>query len=305
MLNTREWATLIWLLAVGAWLAAKSDLRKSVGQVLKTLYGTKVVFWIVAFEVYVACLVWGATRLGLWNQALLKDTVIWCLGPALVIFISASEASKPGYFSRTLITCFKLSIFLAFFLNLFTFPLAAELIIVPVAFFLVAVPTVARLDPSSEPAVRAANGLASVLGVVTLAYVLADVAGDPGAVVNLETLRELALPIWLTVGVIPIIFVLALAMSYGVVFRGIEFETKDRLRQRRTKLAILLCLRLHLKQVGSLAWFPWVARIVRASSFKSAYARALAYRRYRSRRSPEDEEAELLRELEGSPDTGV
>jgi hypothetical protein len=132
MLNNREWALLIWSVGIFLVLMARSEIRSSVGQLLRILLSPTLLIPLLLMVGYVVGEVWLAYKVRLWRTDLIKDTTVWFIISALAFLFGYDQASKqPHFFRRRLVAAISIPIFLEFFANLFVLNLITELALQP------------------------------------------------------------------------------------------------------------------------------------------------------------------------------
>jgi hypothetical protein len=132
MVNNREWAILIWGVAIFSILMARREIRSSVGQLLRVVLSPPLLIPLLLMVGYVVGEVWLGNKARLWRSDLIKDTVVWFVISALALFFGYDQASKqPHFFRRRLLAAISISVFLEFFVNLFVLNLIAELALQP------------------------------------------------------------------------------------------------------------------------------------------------------------------------------
>jgi hypothetical protein len=88
------------------------------------------------------------------------------------------------------------------------------------------------------------------------------------------------MPIWLTVGILPVIFMVALLSHYELLFMRLGFATSDPQVLRRSRRAAVLGLRLHNTAVGQFGG-AWLQKLVNAETSRAARQVVKDYRRSR------------------------
>src|SRR5690242_7556124 len=83
---------------------------------------------------------------------------------------------------------------------------------------------------------RLVKRLLMTVGVGLMAYVAVRLVMDFDTA---KTGRSLALPVWLTLGVLPLIYCVGLWTAYEQAFIRIDLQTDDPAGRRRAKLALL------------------------------------------------------------------
>ena len=226
MPNNRQWATLIWVGAFIVFLLVRRDLRSSLGQVLRAAISPKILIPLLVFLGWVTGLVITASRTDLWGTPRVTDTAFWVVTAGLVLFGSFDKVSKePRFVRRTAYTTVKAGAFIEVFTEVFVLGLVAELILLPVVTFLVLLSVVAARNPEHHLVKRLVDWLMTAFGFGVLAYVSIEVISEWGAL-DKGDVQQFALPIWLTIGILPYIYMLGLLATYGMAFVRIDLKTR-------------------------------------------------------------------------------
>jgi hypothetical protein len=152
---------------------------------------------------------------------------------------------------------------------------------------------VAGASKENAPAKRLADGVVIAIAIVLLIQVTAQLLSGWGTIYHTQVVLEFALPIWLTVGALPFVYLLALLSSYEQVFLHMRFANDRRPATWRVKLALVLSLHVRLHAVHSFAG-KYPGELVRAGSFSEArrvmadWVRELRDREVATRKELED-----------------
>src|SRR2546421_9768941 len=150
--NNREKALIIWILIVLVLLLANKDIRPSFLSVLKALFATKIVIALLVMLAYISLVVFAAYTVHFWDLSLLKDTIMWVLGTAVIMFVNYDKAIKEShYFKKVLLDNVKLVILLEFIINFYVFNLVVELLLVPVLFAIAALLAISGTKKEYKP----------------------------------------------------------------------------------------------------------------------------------------------------------
>lgn len=304
MPNNREWALLIWFCVVLVAILSSKSLRGSLGQVLRTLANPKLSIPLGVMLGYVALELWFGYKFSLWRTDLTTDVVLWVSISALALFFKFDEASKtPHFFRRRITATVGITELLQFLTNLFVLSLAAELIVLPLLAALAMLSAAAGGYDHLRSAKKPVDVLLGLISLALLAYALQHMLANWDNIDWDSVLRKFALPIWLTIGLLPFVYLLSLYANYGLAFMRIDFATKDRRARRRAKLALIASLHFRSRDIHAFVG-PWYKRIVSASNF--AAARHVVSDFQNSRRDAERvaiEEQERFRRYAGSDET--
>jgi hypothetical protein len=97
-LNSREWASVIWLGVLAAWLLPKAQVRHSLGTVIRSAISPKLLIVWISFILWIALFVILAQWQSIWDMRLSKDTLLWSATAGVVLLTGFTDAHKPGFF---------------------------------------------------------------------------------------------------------------------------------------------------------------------------------------------------------------
>jgi hypothetical protein len=268
-LNNREIAVLVWTGAFLAWALLKKDLRGPLWNVVKAFLQPAILLPTIGYFAWAAGLVFLAAREGVWNWEVASDTVVWAIASFALLFHSEEVLHGDHFLRRKAAKALQATILVEVFINLVVFPLIVELILVPLVTFLAMTSAFSSLQPQWQEGGRLVDGALAWIGLTLLAYVGIRLATNPGLLNETTGLRFL-LPVWLSLGVLPYIYLLALYAGYDSAFRRINFNfnSADPRTRRRAKWALIR--RCHLR-TGRLGQFrgAWVAGVVESTPDES------------------------------------
>jgi hypothetical protein len=260
--NNREIATAVWL-SIGLLACFRSrDIRRSLWQTVKLLGHWKVAGPLVLLLGWTAALVADASEIGVWDPDLRGAAITWLIAVGVPLLLSLDRVHEDNFFLRTARRAVAGTVFVEAFVNLVVLPLPLELIVVPVATFLGMLVAFSEGKEEYAPAYAVFAVLSSALGFGVLIFAAVGVASDfhPG-----HTLRALALPVWLTLGAIPYVYVFGLVALYESAFLRIDFQTEDATARRRAKRALVRAAHVRAATLGGFAGH-WIRDLAEADS---------------------------------------
>jgi hypothetical protein len=230
ILNNRELATIIWIVLIFVALLFIRPVRADLAKVGRTLIGPPLLETFVLLLSYVVLLAWTGHALGIWTTDLISETVWWFVGTALVLLFNVTTAGgERGFFRRTLVQVFGVTLLIDFFMNdLFVLSLPVELFLVAAITLLGLVTLAARMDPTTLQVASLTGCLMTVIGLGLVTYVIVNVVTNWNEVATKEHLLELLLPVWLTLGFLPFLYLIGIMVGYQSAFNRIEWSLRDR-----------------------------------------------------------------------------
>jgi hypothetical protein len=235
--DNREWAALFWLTVFLLWALSTRDVRSSLSRLLRSLFNPVILIPLAAMFGYVALEVWVGYKLSVWHTGLMKSTIIWLIASALAMFFSYDKASEGRqFFRRGVVAALGGMFFVEFFVNLTVFSLFWELLLQPVLTILVLLSFVANLNNSHHKVKKLIDGLLAIIVFSLFALIARELYSTWDEIDRHILLLQLALPIWLTIGFLPCVYLLCLYANYDLAFKGINHATKDWNARLRAKL---------------------------------------------------------------------
>jgi hypothetical protein len=233
MPNDRQLAVLIWLGVAAVLMLLNHDLRRSLHSVIRSLLAGKVTIVFVMMTLWVAGELLLARRLSWWDTGMTTSTAFWFVGSGFVLFINTPKAAEEEhFFRRSFLTAIKLSVFLGVFMNLFVLNLPAELVLQLVLFFLFAMSAVASHKDEFKQVKTLVDALIGIALAGLVIYEVATVASDWSTISHSGLVWQFFLPVWLTLGLLPFIFLAGVYSEYELAFLRTEWTTGRRWGRR-------------------------------------------------------------------------
>ncbi len=305
MLNNRELAAMIWVGAAVLWALSTKSVRESSVGVVKAFLKPQILIPLVAMLAWIGLELWVGARLALWNLALAKGTILWTLGSAGVLLFNSTQLdsdSEPHFFRRTIAATVGVTVFVEFFVNLYVMSLLVELVvqIMVVALSLMVVAS----DQKSEykPVKVLCERVLVVIGLTLFIFVVRQVYLDWHRLDAQDLLLEFVLPIWLTAGLLPFLYVFSIYVAYDMAFRRINWEARDRRSRWRSRLALLSVLHFRTDIVRKTTGYLYLARQLSETQTFSAARGVVEELLDRLKRAEQEkiDEKERLRRYTGS-----
>lgn len=251
LFNNRELAAFFWCGLLLAWAFSKTEIRDSLGNLLRTFFQIKIVIPTLLMISYVTGIAYVLFVLGLWDQSNLKFTIYWTLGGGFVLFLNVTKALEDDNFFRMVVfNNLKLIVLLEFLVNLYVFDLWVEFITVPIISILVATNAFAETKSEYKPAHKLLSTILTMYGAIVLFYSIRLVIGESDVVTSVGTLKDFLLPILFTFGFIPFLYVLALYAKYELVFTRLHIFNDENAPIRFAKLKILQTFHFNLLRLN-------------------------------------------------------
>lgn len=218
---------------------------------------------------FVATLAYAGWRVGVWYPSMITGTVVWFVSSAVALLVNISKVwGEPTFFRRKSLSLLAPTVFVEYLANLYAFNFFVEILLQPILAILVMLSSVASKEPQSRPVKHLADTLLALASMAVIGFAVFQFVSlwdQPDASI---LVLNFALPVWLTIGILPFIYIMAAYAAYKSSFRRIGFflsESDNRSRQR-VKLALLTTLRGDLRHVVGFVGY-WVTEADSAGSF--------------------------------------
>lgn len=254
--STRELAIGTWLIILILLSLLSGKIRSAYGKLITISFNPKLFIPQCLLLLYVAAIVCCLYRLRLWDLGLLKDTCLWVVFSALVIFYNLGQAKSGGFFIGLLKESVKFIVLYEFLFNTYTFSFTTEMIAIPLLTFLVTTQVFAehssKKKPEDKKIATCLNNVMAILGFCFFVYTIYETVIHFIDLWSLSVLKELLLPIVLLILTIPCFYLVALFMRYETLHVLIKrpLQKRDTRYGKEIRILILLYGNLSLTRVS-------------------------------------------------------
>lgn len=288
-LNSREWAIVTVIALVAAAALAIPKVREQLPQLLRQVASPAIAVPLLALACWVGLWIAGASRIGLWNKGLLKDTVVWYVASAFATVFAALKAARiDGYLRRTARQAIGAAAFLQYAMNLYTFNYFVEILLQITFLVLGATLVVAEHDPNLQSAKHLLRAMSTVVAVLVLVFTARGLSRAWHHFDAHQVALGVAFSLWLPLVVLPFIWALAMLMSYQTVLTRLREPAFGLNAPMRTRVALIGALGADLRAVNDLPSSPDDMRaIASARTGREVRDAVRVYERRRERKRAE------------------
>lgn len=264
VLNNRETAAVIWLMIFLVWALSKRTIRSSFLAVLKALFAKKIILLTISMFVYILLMVLAFEKVGFWDASAMKDTILWVFGVAFIMLVNSNRVvNAEHYFRKTISDSIRLVLVLEFLVNLYSFNLVSELVIVPIVSLVVMMNAIAGLKPEHKQVKVFLDYALALFGIVLIILTLHKIVVDFQNFATLKNLRDFLLPPLFTTAFLPFVYLTALFMKYEDIFARIDIANTNSELAGYAKRRILAACHFDLWKLNK---FAKEARMLRVSN---------------------------------------
>ncbi len=275
LLNNRELAALIWVSAFVLWAFSKKGARESSIGVVRAFLKPQILLLLATMLAWVGLELWVGESLAIWSVALAKSTILWTLCSAGALMFRLVQIDSDGndrnFFQRTIRDTFCVAALIEFLVNLYVMSLPGELVFQIVVVVLSLMVTVASQKPEYKSAKVLCEWVLTLIGIALLAFSSRQIQLHWEQLDARELLLDFALPVWLTVGLVPLLYLFSIYVAYDAAFRAISWEKAGRGSRWRSLLALLSVLHFRAGTVRKFSSHWYFTRKLReAQTFSTA-----------------------------------
>jgi len=225
----------------------KKDLRENIFGMFKIVANPTIIFTNLLMLIYVSAIIFFLWSFNIWDNSLIKGTLLWAIFIAIPLFFKANRANQQEHYIRKLLKeSIKIIVVLEFLINLYVFPFMLEFIFIPIAVLLAGMGAVSETNKKYSSIKIFTDFTIGILGVISIAFVIYNIIFNFNSFANYENIKSFLLPLLLTVLFIPAIYFQALFMNYEVTFIRLGAFCKDDSLLRYAKFRMITYCNLNL-----------------------------------------------------------
>ncbi|KFF05834.1 hypothetical protein [Flavobacterium reichenbachii] len=250
--SNRELALIIWTAIIGMFFAFKISFGKSFINLVRSFFAPKLTIVYLIMLLYTITILLILKYFDLWDFTLLKDSILWFTTFAIVTFFKIDKASNNGFFLKILNENFKLTLFLEFLSNFYSFNFWIEFFIFPFILIITLLKSVSELDSKNKMLTNLLSNIIAIIGLLYFVFAIYKTFHDYQNFFSVHNLNSLILPVLLSFVSIPLFYFLALYNTYEQLFLRLPIMNSDSKIQKKLKFQIFYKANLNLAKVNLL-----------------------------------------------------
>lgn len=247
-LNNREIAFLIWMAIAFAFLWAKDksgNFRQGLRRIMQAFFVRPILVSLALASLWIGLCVAVLSRVGIWDSGNLKTTLVWAVTFAFVTLFDINRISEDeAFFKQTLRDTVGATTLVVFIAELYSFPLLVELLLWPVLALMTGVQTYSEKKKEYEVSHRLASAILTTAGLAFFIYGIFGAVTEFKDFATWNNVRELFIPILLSVTYLPFIYAATVYFSYERTFGAFAVLIKDDSLRKYARRQAMLRLRL-------------------------------------------------------------
>lgn len=227
LFSSREQALIFWLIILIVYALGGEKVRISFKHVLRSLLNKYIIIIFFLSFLYSFFEVLLLKKIGIWSPSLLKETIIWVFFSSTVAVAKCTSQKKEDELSikRILKESITLFVIFEYFINLYTFHILVEIVLVPVVASLVLFAHYTRRTQENALAHKLANQIFSLFGLLLINFMIFSVKTED--VFSYETYIQIFLSGILAVLFYPFLYFVTLIVVYEGPFFRIRLALKN------------------------------------------------------------------------------
>jgi hypothetical protein len=246
--NNREIALLLWIVVV-VLAVFLSKLRESILPMIKILTSKMFLIIFSLIGAYLFGIILLFKNIDVWQNSSLKDVLFWFFTVGLILVFKINHAKSNAYFKGIFFSAIKWTLILEFIVNLHSFSLLTEIIILPVLVFLTITQAVAEMDEKHQVVSKLLQNIIAFIVLSIFCYSIYKTVLNFDAVLNFQNFVSFLFPSTITILFIPFVYFLALYSSYESYFINLDFMTVKKDKVKETKKHILRIANINLDKL--------------------------------------------------------
>lgn len=250
--SARELSLIIWSTIIVVFFCFKMSIAKPFRNVIFSFFAPKLATIYLIMLLYTFCILFVLNYFSLWDFTLLKDSILWFITFAIVTFFKIDKASNNDFFIKILNETFKLTLFLEFLSNFYTFNFLIELLIFPFILIISLLKSFSELDDKNKMTTKFLSNIITIIGIIYFAFAIYKTIQEYHIFFSVHNLNSLILPVLLSLMSIPLFYLLAIYNSYEQLFLRLRIMNSDPKIQKKLKMQILYNGKFNLIRINTL-----------------------------------------------------
>lgn len=248
ILNNRETAIAIYAIIALSSAIFISKIRNSIFSLFRSFFQLKILATNILAILYSSLGILILHFLNLWTFEQIKEALLWILFPLIKTMINISEVRKnKNYFQEAIYENFKITIFLEFIINFYSFSLLIEMIINPIILILAIIFTTSTLNKKYALLTKVSKFIISFITILIITITITQITKHFHEFATIKTLREFITAPFLAIWILPFIYLMSVYMQYESAFILLQFDLPDLKLRKNAKWQTLLKFNFNLE----------------------------------------------------------
>lgn len=251
--SNRELSLLIWSFFVVVFILLYKPTRNSLLHLSKVFFSKSLVTIHLSFVGYVTLSLILLQWIDFWDVSLLKDTVFWMLGFAIILLFRVTRMARFKDFIQIFKDSIKWTIIVEFIVAFYVFSLPVELVLIPVVTLIALLQAYSEVKEGHDQVNKLLKGVLSVIGLSILVFVTYKTFYYRGDLISFWSFNSFLLPVLLTILLIPYLYLISLYVTYESLFVRLSYLIHDGKAEKRLKIQIIRVCNFNLNKISNVS----------------------------------------------------
>lgn len=196
---------------------------------------------------YVAILSYFLIELDIWNFNQYKNVTLWFICVGIYSLFQVADFNKGvKYFKETAIDLFKITTIFEFIVTFYSFNFWFEIIFIPLTTLIMLMAVLSENNKEHKIVSDVPSKLIEIIGSCIIIYISYLLISEPSDFFSEGTAYDFLVPIILTLGIFPYLYMVMLYAEYERFILRLKFTLKNDDLVRHAKFKALYCFNVHL-----------------------------------------------------------
>jgi len=224
-LTTREIASLIWLAIFIFFLVFKKIIPfKKIKDIFVSIFHKKILIVFIIIIIYTVTILFIIYKIQFWNLKFAKDFIVWFVMAGLPLCFSRAMVKKEyNSFRKIIKDNIKLVAVVLLIVNIYTFNIFIELIIIPIVFILAIFQVFSEQDDKYKQVEILSDIILSLIVVAMLLYSIMEIVYNFNCFIFVYLLIDLFMPLLMLILYFPLAYLIGVYSVYDDIYSRINF----------------------------------------------------------------------------------
>lgn len=248
--SSRELAIGFWLITFILCGLSSNKFRPILKSLVGSFFNKYIFIPVLGLGINVAAISYLLIEIDVWSFNQYKNVVLWFFIVGIYsLFQVVSANSKGQYLKDMFIDMFKLTTFFEFVITFYNFNFWFELIFIPVMSFVLLLAMFSERNKDHKVVADFFNWLIMIVGFCVVTYVCYQLLIDYEGFFNEGTVYDFIVPVFLTIGVFPYLYIISVYTVYERLFRRLDFKFKGEIFLSHMKSKVFFCFNFNLSHL--------------------------------------------------------
>lgn len=259
LFSGRELAIGVWIIIGFSYFIYSPKFRPHIKNIARSFFKIKILTPIIGLGIFVSIISYFLIEIGLWNFNQYKNAALWFILVGIYSLFQVADTNKgKRYLKGKLANLLKITTLFEFAVAFYSFSFWFELVFIPFMTFITLMSELSKNNKEHKIVSNVLDHFIMIIGFCIIIYISFLFASNPGEFFREDTAYDFLVPIFLTLGALPYLFMVMLYAEYESFFVRLNFIFKDRELKKFAKRKAMLHLNCRLSKLKR--WEHYLSR---------------------------------------------